>query len=205
MSAPLAVYEYTDPCGELIFQKYRFSDPDRGKRFAYKSRSPETGAWEWRQAPDAGKYLYRLPALRAAIRSGGSVFWTEGEKDADTLTSLGLVATTHGAALTATAEQAEWFRGLGGHVLLLLDNDPPGAACVLRRLALLTSVDVQPGQISLLYSPYGKDVTDHVEAGHGLDELAQARSVRSIRRLRAEARKYTPATRRRYGYDQVTA
>ncbi len=203
MSRPLAVYPYTDPLGELIFEKYRFHDAKRGKTFAYRSQSPESGAWEWQKPPDAGRYLYRLPALVAALRRGEPVAWTEGEKDADTLAAHGLVATSHhGAAGNATVQQAEWFRGCTGQVFLLLDNDPPGAACVLGRLRLLTNVGVRPAQIALLHSPRKgcNDVTDHVTAGHGLDEFVAA----DVAALLAEAIKCTPSNRRRYGY-AVTA
>ena len=201
MSAPLAVYPYTDPSGELMFDARRFYDARRGKRFQYWGQSPESGKWEPQKPPDAGRYLYRLPGLVVALRAGEPVAWAEGEKDADTLAAHGLVATSHhGGAMKATAEQAEWFRGCTGHVFLLLDNDPPGAACVLHRLRLLLGVGLRPGQIDLLYSPYAKDVTDHVEAGHGLDEL---RAVASVRALKAEAAKFTPGSRSRYGYAEV--
>jgi putative DNA primase/helicase len=203
MSALLATYEYTDSCSEVIFEARKFYDARRGKRFEYWGQSPETGSWEPRKPPDADRYLYRLPALVGALRRGEPVALTEGEKDADTLTTLGIVASSHhGGATKFTEAQAEWFRGCTGHVFLLLDNDPPGAACVLHRLRLLVAVGLAPQQMTLLYSPYAKDVTDHVEAGHGLDEL---RPVENMRALRREARKFTPATRRRYGYDPAVA
>ncbi len=205
MSAPIAVYAYTDPVGELLFETRRFYDSTRKghKRFQYWGQSPETGAWEPKKPPDADRYLYRLPALVSALRRGEPVAWTEGEKDADTLAAHGLVATSHhGAAGKATVQQAEWFRGCTGQVFLLLDNDPPGAACVLSRLRLLIKVGVRPAQIALLHSPRKgcNDVTDHVTAGHGLDELIAA----DVAALLAEARKCTPSNRRRYGY-AVTA
>lgn len=198
MSGLLAVYPYTDPCGELLFEARKFYDARRGKRFEYWGQSPESGKWEPKKPPDAGRYLYRLPALCAALRAGEPVALTEGEKDADTLTECGLVASSHhGGATKFTAEQAEWFRGCTGHVFLLLDNDPPGAACVLHRLRLLVGVGLRPAQMTLLYSPYEKDVTDHVDAGHGLDELSP---VESIRRLKSEAAQFSTGSRERYGY-----
>lgn len=201
MSAPLAVYEYADASGEVVFEARRFYDEKRGKRFQYWGPSPEGGQWEPKKPPDAGRYLYRLPALVVALRAGEPVAWAEGEKDADTLTTHGLVATSHhGGAMKATPEQAASFRGCTGHVFLLLDNDPPGAACVLHRLRLLAAVGLRPDQVTLLYSPYAKDVTDHTEAGHGLDEL---RAVGDVRALKAKAQTFTTDSRARYGYVEV--
>ena len=67
---------------------------------------------------------YHLPALLAA--AGSDVFIVEGEKDADRLTELGLVATTNiGGAGNWTADLNEHFRGRT--VYVLTDNDEPGA------------------------------------------------------------------------------
>lgn len=202
MSGLLAVYDYTDPGGELLFEARRFYDAKRGKRFEYWGQSPDSGKWEPRKPPDADRYLYRLPGLVAALRAGQPVALSEGEKDADTLSEHGLTASSHhGGATKFTAEQAEWFRGCTGHVFLLLDNDPPGAACVLHRLRLLARAGLSPEQITLLRSPFDdcKDVTDHVDAGHGLDELVTA----DVKRLIADAARMSSASLRRYGYAEV--
>jgi hypothetical protein len=198
MSGPLAVYEFTDEYGEPLFEKLRWTDPERGKTFSYRGRQPESGKWEPGKPPEADRYLYRLPALLAAIRAGEDVYWPEGEKDADTLTALGFAATSHHqAAAHVTPEQAAWFRGHRAHVFLLLDNDPPGAACVLLRLRLLVTVGLRPAQMTLLYSPYEQDVTDHLDAGHALSAL---RPVGSMRALQMLAREYRRSGGARWGY-----
>jgi hypothetical protein len=198
MSGPLAVYDFTDEYGEPLFEKLRWPDPERGKTFTYRGRQPWSGKWEPGKPPEADRYLYRLPALLAAVRAGDDIYWPEGEKDADTLTVLGFTATSHHqAAANSTAAQAEWLRGHRAHVFLLLDNDPPGAACVLRRLRLLLDVGLPQEQMTLLYSPYEKDVTDHMEAGRRLSAL---RPVGSMRALQMLAREYRRSGGARWGY-----
>ncbi len=202
----VAEYEYYDPSGELLLcvkARYKTNDP-RGKTFSWYQPNPDAHGWISGRPPEGPDLLYRLPQVRAAVRAGDDVFWCEGEKDADTVTRLGGCGTSHpDGAMKVRPAHAQWFRGCTGRVVLLFDNDPPGAACVLRRLRELDRVGVRPEQIALLHSPYAdcKDVTDHVAGRHSLDELAPG----DVRALAAEARKVTPTSLRRYGYAAVTA
>ena len=79
---------------------------------------------------------YRLPELLAADPAA-PVFVVEGEKDADRLTALGLVATTNSeGAGKFRAELARHFAGR--RVVIIPDNDKPGrdhAADVASKLA----------------------------------------------------------------------
>lgn len=127
----------------------------------------------------ADDLIYNLPEVLDAKATGETVWWTEGEKDADSLTRLGVVATSHhGGAGKINATQASWFRGHTGLVALLYDVDAdderggnPGAADVIRRYDLLLKAGVPRDQIAVGHALVGKDVTDHIEAGHQLDEL----------------------------------
>ncbi len=199
-------YGYYDPSGELLLcmkTRYKTSDK-RGKRFAWTQPDPKANRWIGGRPPEGPDLLYRLPQVLAAVRAGDDVFWCEGEKDADTVTRFGVCGTSHpDGAMKVRPAHAQWFAGCTGRVVLLFDNDPPGAACVLRRLRELDRVGVRPEQIALLHSPYAdcKDVTDHVAAQHGLDELAPG----DVHTLVAEARKVSPTSLRRYGYAAVTA
>ena len=76
--------------------------------------------------PKGQKIPYRLPQLLAAPPDV-LVFFTEGEKCADALAALGFVATTvsEGAEAKWPADATQYFKGR--HVVILPDNDPPGA------------------------------------------------------------------------------
>ena len=122
----VATYDYRSAEGELLFQKVRYQP----KNFAL--RKPDgAGGWKW----GVGTWvLYRLPGL---LTSTGRVYLCEGEKDADALTLLGLVATTwpEGAQgrkkVTDPKPQQKWKREYsawlnGREVILLPDNDDAG-------------------------------------------------------------------------------
>jgi putative DNA primase/helicase len=79
-------YDYCDEQGELLFQVVRFDPKD------FRQRRPDgNGGWIW-QVKGARQVPYRLKELIAAPLDT-SIFVVEGEKDADNLGMLGLVAT----------------------------------------------------------------------------------------------------------------
>jgi hypothetical protein len=116
-------YKYLDENGKLLFEKVRYIDGDGKKTF--RQRKPGfNGDWTY-SLGDTPKVLYNLPAVIKAREEGVPIWVVEGEKDADTLTALGLVATTmpggagkwldiHTKALT------------GALVEIVADNDEPG-------------------------------------------------------------------------------
>ena len=78
-------YDYTDADGTLLYQVCRLEPK------SFRQRRPEgKGGYVW----DVGerRVVYRLPELVAW--PSATIFLTEGEKDADRLSSLGYVATT---------------------------------------------------------------------------------------------------------------
>ncbi|WP_426034961.1 phage/plasmid primase, P4 family [Brevundimonas sp. DC300-4] len=81
--------------------------------------------WEKRK-PSGPKVPYRLPELLAAPQDA-VVYVTEGEKDADNVAALGLIATTNSEGASPgkwTAELAPHFAGR--RVCILTDNDQIG-------------------------------------------------------------------------------
>jgi hypothetical protein len=82
-SGPVAVYDYTDEDGELLFQVCRFEPKD------FRQRRPDgNGGWIW-STRDVRRVLYQLPKIVAAQR----VAIAEGEKDCNAITKSGIVAT----------------------------------------------------------------------------------------------------------------
>ena len=142
----VCAYDYTDIHDRLVFQKVRYRTSDgRGKTFAYR-RPDGHGHWLSGKPDDADGYLYRLPQLFEATLRGSDIWWTEGEKDADSLVehpNAGVVATSHhGGAGHVDLEQAKWFRGFAGRVFLVGDRDEPGAGDMRLRYRLLRHVGI---------------------------------------------------------------
>jgi hypothetical protein len=200
-------YDFHQPDGTLWFQhlRWRFDPPTpRPKDFSYRWwPTPYRQIHEKREGAD--DLIYRLPAVLAAQEAGETIWWTEGERDADGLSAVGVVATSHhGGAGKTTPEQAGWFRGHRGLVVLLYDLDRdderggnPGAFDVIRRYRLLREVGIPRDQIAVGHARAGKDVSDHLAAGHSVDELVWLRDLTGLFR---KAARTTSATFGRSGY-----
>jgi hypothetical protein len=115
------------------------------------------------------RVLYRLPELLASTRG---IVVVEGEKDADRLASLGIVATCNvGGAGKWRAEYADALRGRT--VVIIPDNDEPGrrhADDVAQQLSGSAEVRI----LELPGLPDKGDVSDWLDAGHSADELRAA-------------------------------
>lgn len=119
-----------------------------------------------------GRILYRLPDIIAS-KADNFVWVCEGEKDADTLGSYGLVSTTAGAAKAWAATDTSPLHGAWG-IVVLPDCDDAGAYfadAVARDLVGHTRTI----QILDLGGANGYDATDFINE-HGIDELMALRS-----------------------------
>ncbi len=160
----VATYDYRDEAGRLLYQVVRY----RPKTFRQRRPDPQhPGRWLW----SLGKTRlvpYRLPEL-LQVQPGSQWVWgVEGEKDADRLASLGLVATTN--AQGAGKWKPEYNGYFKGHkVAIIPDDDEPGrkhAVQVARSLAPVAA-DVRLVELE----PPAKDVSDWLDAGHTVDQL----------------------------------
>lgn len=162
----VAVYEYRNEDGELLFQKQRFVD-ENGKK-TFRQRRPDGSGWTYNLG-DAPRVIYRLPEIRNAIANNRTVWIVEGEKDADTLVAHGLDATTMPNGAGSWAElHTSCMRGVKD-VCIISDNDETG-----RKHAIDVAEQLLPLTANIrIYSPPGghKDVTDMIEAGLTLDSL----------------------------------
>jgi putative DNA primase/helicase len=130
----VAEYNYLDENRKLVFQKRRFVD-ENGKKTFRQRRPDGMGGWIG-YLGDIPKILYNLPNVLEAKAKGEEIWVVEGEKDADTLNGLGVVATTMpngaGGWLDIHTEALA-----GATVLIVADNDETGrqhAAHVLEEL-----------------------------------------------------------------------
>lgn len=180
---PPITHVYRDVDGIEVFRRIRWRYSDGSKQVSYarppRSRRdlnhPKLGYDMLipEKPTDAGEYLYRLPELFSAILYGTpQVYWAEGETDADAIAGTGAVVTTHhGGAGKATKQQAAWFEGFEGEVYLCVDRDIPGAYDAARRWDLLQALGLDGERLILVEAREGKDVRDHLEAGHPLETL----------------------------------
>lgn len=154
----VARYRYLNPDGSTAYEKIRFEPKTFRCEPAGSSRVP-----------------YNLPAVIAAKE----VWYVEGEKDADRLNALGLVATTTGGATGWRDEYARYFAGKT--VNIIPDNDEPGR----KHARTVADGILRGGGSSVVVALPGLrehgDVSDWLDAGGMLGQL--------IERAKASTRK----------------
>lgn len=159
------VYRYTDEQDHCLFEVRRYRDESGNKTFRQFLPDGTPGLNGQRRVP------YHLPRLAAGIAAGRLVYLVEGERDVHSAEAAGLVATTLPGGASKQWEKApDYWSGffLGASVCIVADNDAPGkqfansAATALRNSA---------ASVAVVYPRSGKDLTDHLAAGYGPDEL----------------------------------
>lgn len=150
-------YVYQDEHGENYLRVTRKSDK------TFSQSHWEIDGWE-NGKPKGPPVPYRLPEIIA--RPDDTIWLVEGEKDADNLAALGLLATTApggGSAFPLTLDFGKWFDGR--KVIAIADNDPTGARWrdrVSQAVADVTHISMP--------APH-KDVTDWLTAGGTVEAL----------------------------------
>ena len=117
-------WHYVDEDGISLFLKQRFKTNDiKGK--TYKTLRVMPDGSRVGKLGDCRIIPYRLPELRQAIADGRVIYICEGEKAADSLCSLGVVATTsHAGAGGWNQDLNQYFAG--ANVVIVPDNDAAG-------------------------------------------------------------------------------
>lgn len=167
----VAQYPYTDEDGNLLGVVHRYEPGDGGRP---KSFRPFT------VTPDGGLRVggtlsvpYELPRAREVLQRGGTVLVCEGEKDADRVNALGrrdLAGTTNsGGAGKWRDEHSGYLVGLGGVVQVVGDTDAAGQKHAREVLESLQRVGVESPVLS--WPAEGKDLSEHLDAGHDIANL----------------------------------
>jgi hypothetical protein len=162
-------YDYTDVDGKLVYQVQRYS-LDNGSKTFLQRRPNGRGDWITTKVFEGiSRIPYRLPDL--AKYPHGSVFVTEGEKDADNVGALGLCATTvAGGVWTADCT----LPLTGRDVLILEDNDVAGRQHSIRAAEALHGIAKSIRIVSFTDLPKAGDVSDWLAIypqKHDVDEL----------------------------------
>jgi AAA domain len=159
----VAAYDYHDESGALLFQVVRFEPKD------FRQRRPDgNGGWTW-SVKGIRPVPYRLPELLERPEDA-PVFIVEGEKDADRLASLGLVATCNaGGAGKWRAELSAFLRAVT--VYVVADNDDAGRAHAKQVANSLHGVAAAVRIVQLPSLPPKGDVSDWLDAGGTVEQL----------------------------------
>ncbi|WP_051194045.1 toprim domain-containing protein [Nocardia jiangxiensis] len=164
----VAQYVYHDIEGRRIGRVIRTStEHERGKAKGFYLRRFESLTDTWPLGAFA-PVLYRLPQIANALGAGQAIWVCEGEKDVDRAADLGLAATCNalgaGSFTSAHAEQLAGARA----VVIVADRDPAGYAHADTVRSLLRPL---VGQVLILQARDGKDLSEHLDAGHTLEDL----------------------------------
>lgn len=152
-----AKWDYLDAQGQLIAVVYRYDPPGRKKEFR------PWDARRRRKAPPEPRPLYNQPGIQDAAQ----VVLVEGEKCAQALIEIGIVATTamHGA--NAPVDKTDWSPLAGKAVLIWPDRDKPGWEYAVQAAQAILSAGAKTCHI--LYppedAPEGWDAADAIAEG----------------------------------------
>ena len=150
-------YDYYNADGVLAYQVLRFDNPK-----TFRQRRPDDrGGWI-NSIKDIDPLPYNLPAI--ITNPQAPVFIVEGEKCADALIELGLIATTNsGGSKNWKPELAQYFEGR--NVVVLPDNDEAGQAHADTVIAALYGTVGKIKRLDLPNLPPKGDVADWLAAG----------------------------------------
>lgn len=165
----VATYSYVDINGVLRYQVQRIEPGYNGRRKRFRQRQPDpTKPSGWTYNLDNVEPLpYRLPELIAAVERGEPILIPEGEKDVDNLVNAGAAATCNPmGAGNWLSEFNQWLSD--AHVVIVIDKDPKGFS---HALSIHDSLIGFCESVRIVEAKTGKDASDHLAAGHSVEEF----------------------------------
>lgn len=143
----VTIYEYLDQNGEVLHQTLRFDPKNfRQRRRPNPNETPADDGWVY-FLEGIEPVLYRLPEIAAADESE-PIFFVEGEKDAETLRTLGLLSTTVPMGAGKWRETyGRWLKGKW--VVVIGDNDDAGRKHVYKVCQELSGLCSRLGAVHL--------------------------------------------------------
>ena len=158
-------WHYTDEDGVVQHIKQRYKTFDSKGKTYKQYRVDENGR---RHASMTGANIvpYNLPEVDFARKTGRTVFLCEGEKAADALKSLGVVATcTHNGASNFPEDVVKHLVGLT--IAIVPDNDTVGWEYARKAVAALKSVTKSIRVVDLQLNEIKEDAYEFVHKYHG--------------------------------------
>jgi len=161
-------YDYLNEDGELVYQVVRFEP----KGFAQRMPK-DNGEWIW-SIKDARKVIYNLPLINSA-GPDQTIWFVEGEKDANRLIDEGLLATCIAGGANArwdenyTRQLTMWPES---RLAIICDSDQPGRDFAWRvvrhvygRICEIVLLDLFPSENT------GADVSDFLSQGGTVGDI----------------------------------
>ena len=165
----VATYPYCDEHGQLLYEVRRIEPGPDGRSKTFRPYLPGASR---AGLGDVRRVLYRLPEVIRAAGQGRTVYVCEGEKDADALAALGLVATCNVGGAGRGKWRDEYSQYLeGAHVIVVADRDTPG---IEHARAVADALNGYAASVRIMLPAVDRehaDVSDHLAAGYRVDEL----------------------------------
>lgn len=174
----IAVYDYVDADGTLLYQVCRTADKKFSQRRPDPSK-PKGFAWNLNQVK---RVPFRLPNLLLTVNAGEEVFICDGERDVLALEQAGVTATCcNGGMLKWPAAHSRFF--VNAKVAIVVDQDPltklvggePKLHAEGQRAAKQVYDALRPvaASVRLVRAKEGKDAADHLGGGHGVGDFVE--------------------------------
>jgi len=168
---------YTDEDRQPVFVKQRLKVGDTGK--TYRLYKIDEAGRKQSSLSDARIVPYNLPALLDAKTAGRNIFLVEGEKAADAIKSIGMIATTaHTGAGSWPAAITEYFAG--AQVIILPDNDVAGWGYAYKAAEAILPIVKSLKVVDLGLQGQGDDAYEFIEEGGSRDKLVALVKAASV-------------------------
>lgn len=173
----VAIYEYTDWIGNLLYRKRRFEpksfDFQRPVVVTARTEGPVQHeayiSWQPGLKDAQGNYVVEpVTYNRHALLHATQPWIVDGEKDADRLAEAGIVATCSPYGMARWLDDWLFFVGEYAEVTIVADRDEPGYRAATDLAQRLRDNGCR---VRVVEAREGKDAFDHLEAGYGVDEF----------------------------------
>ncbi|MBC3193843.1 AAA family ATPase [Pseudonocardia sp. C8] len=122
--------------------------------------------------------------MLAAAADGRQILVVEGERDVETAREYGVTATCSVGGSSGGWKAEHTAALVGADVLVVRDRDDPGRAHAERVRAALSGRARSVRVVEPVPGHKGADLTDHVHAGYGVEDLADVETVATGRQSR---------------------
>jgi hypothetical protein len=178
------IYHYLDGGGEPVYNMYRFVDAQGQKHLRPRQLD---GTWGLTDAEGKKieRVLYQLPDVLRGVREGRRIFVCEGEKDVEAVRDVE-AEDGHEIATCAPFGANGWkdllARALYGaaEVIVCRDKDQGGDHYAR---SVVSTLGGHVGVLRVVEAKEGDDISDHLDAKWGLDDLMEVEVDQTSRRL----------------------